>query len=313
LVFGGLAKAGGTGLFRELGWMAGDTIATTGGAPVGPSVFRGGGKNPPKAPQSCFPADTPVATQDGLKPIQAIRRSDRVWGYDLTSGEWKLRRVVETYEHDYEGDLMALAVEGEVIEATSNHPFWVIEGEGLERRESSEHIPATPPDAQLPGRWVDAGNLRAGDVLLLKSGRQVTIKRLSLRQVRQKVYNFQVEEVHTYAVGNSQVLVHNKAKAYQGAYNGPKSRYTNPGTHDPASPNFVRGKTPLPADADAVYRHAIPDPAKTDPIKQIWYGRSPDGKYYRYQGTNGEVHFNGIVEWIDLPGYIQQRFRGLGF
>jgi hypothetical protein len=59
-------------------------------------------------------------------------------------------RVVETYEHDYEGDLMALAVEGESIEATSNHPFWVIEGEGLEQWESSEHLPVTPPDAQLP-------------------------------------------------------------------------------------------------------------------------------------------------------------------
>ncbi|MCA1704050.1 MAG: hypothetical protein LC808_12610, partial [Actinobacteria bacterium] len=95
--------------------------------------------------------------------------------------------------------------------------------------------------------------------------------------------------------------------------NGRKSKYTNPGTHDKASPSYVRGKTPLPADAEAVYRRAIPDPAKTDALKQTWYGRSPDGKYYRYQGTNGEVHFNGIVEWDDLPPYIQQRFRGLGF
>jgi hypothetical protein len=31
--------------------------------------------------------------------------------------------------------------------------------------------------------------------------------------VRQKVYNFQVEAVHTYAVGTAQVLVHNKALA----------------------------------------------------------------------------------------------------
>lgn len=40
--------------------------------------------------------------------------------------------------------------------------------------------------------------------------RFLTISRLSVRHVRQKVCNFQVEEVHTYAVGRGQVLVHNK-------------------------------------------------------------------------------------------------------
>lgn len=67
-----------------------------------------------------------------------------------------------------------------------------------------------PADAQVPGRWADAGNLRVGDVVLLKPERRATISRLSVRQARQEVYNFQVEEVHTYAVGMSQVLVHNK-------------------------------------------------------------------------------------------------------
>jgi hypothetical protein len=262
--------------------------------------------------KECFPADTQVTTEDGFKPIQSVRRGDQVLGYNLVTREWRARRVVETYEHDFEGDLVALAVEGDVIEATSNHPFWVVEGEGLEQRERPDHVPATPPDARLPGRWVDAGNLRAGDLLQMKSDCRLAISGLSIRKVRQKVYNLQIEEVHTYAVGKRQVLVHNKPAPLD-RYNGPKSGYTNPGTHDPNSPNFVAGKTPLPADAEAVYGKAIPDPLKTSPVDQTWYGRSADGKYYRYQGTNGEVHFNAIVDWNDLPGYIRQRFGGLGF
>jgi hypothetical protein len=106
---------------------------------------------------------------------------------------------------------MAFTVAGEVIEATTNHPVWVVEGEGLDQRERPEHVPETPPHSGAPGRWVDAGNLRVGDVLLLKPEGRTAITQLSIRHVRQKVYNFQVEGLHTYAVGNSQVLVHNKA------------------------------------------------------------------------------------------------------
>jgi len=62
-------------------------------------------------------------------------------------------------------------------------------------------------------------------VLLLKSGRRATISRLS---VRQKVYNFQVEEVHTYAVGNRQVLVHNKPMEYAPRPDAPVGKVTKP-------------------------------------------------------------------------------------
>ena len=57
---------------------------------------------------------------------------------------------------------------------------------------------------------MDAGSLRVGDVLLLRPHRRAAVTRLAVRQARQTVYNFQVEGVHTYAVGTGQVLVHNK-------------------------------------------------------------------------------------------------------
>jgi RHS repeat-associated protein len=165
-------------------------------------------KGPPKNP--CFPAETAVATVDGLKPIQAVRQDDRVWAYDLAARQWRLCPVVATYEHDYEGDLVALTVAGEVIEATANHPFWVVEGDSLDRRERPAHVPAAPSKSPVPGRWVDAGALRVGDVLLLQPDRRAPVERLAVRHACLNVYNLQVEGPHTYAVGAGRILVHNK-------------------------------------------------------------------------------------------------------
>ncbi len=159
----------------------------------------------------CFPADTWVSAENGLRPIQSMRAGEKVWAYDLVADTWALRRIVETYEHEYEGDLIELTIAGEIVEATGNHPFWVVDGEGLDRRSRPEHVPAAPPDARAPGRWVDAAGLTTGDVLLLQSGLRTPVTAVLARQIRQPVYNFQVEELHTYAVGKCQVLVHNKA------------------------------------------------------------------------------------------------------
>jgi len=191
------------------------------GAWVLPSIFKAGGRlflrgRTPAAPTgqqrcfpNCFPAGTVIATEQGLRPIETIQASDRVWAFDLIAGKWRLCFVVETYAYEHDGDLVTLTVAGEAIEATGKHPFWVVEGPGLEDRPRAEHVPQTPLGAQVPGRWVDAGDLQVGDVLLLRSGRQAAVTRLAVRPVRQKVYNFQVEELHCYAVGVSEVLVHN--------------------------------------------------------------------------------------------------------
>ena len=75
---------------------------------------------------NCFPADTPVATEHGPRPIQDVRAADRVWAFDLVTGEWKLRHVIEAYRHEHDGDVVAATVAGEVIESTGHHPWWVV-------------------------------------------------------------------------------------------------------------------------------------------------------------------------------------------
>ena len=160
---------------------------------------------------NCFPANTPVSTEHGLRPIKDIRQDDQVWAFDLISGEWKLRRVLETYEHEHEGRLLAFTVAGEIIESTEGHPWWVVEGQELYSRPQPEHVPDAPQNSKIPGRWVDAGELRLGDVLLLHSGRLAPITAITERQAKEKVYNFHVEDLQCYAVGKNQILVHNNS------------------------------------------------------------------------------------------------------
>ena len=81
-----------------------------------------------------------------------------------------------------------------MIETTEEHPFWV-EEKG----------------------WVLAGELNEGDVLRLKSGENVKVTKLERVDLKEsvKVYNFEVQDWHTYYVSDINVLVHNKAARYE--------------------------------------------------------------------------------------------------
>jgi len=157
----------------------------------------------------CFPAGTLVETEEGLRPIEEIEPGDRVWSWDQETGEWSLQEVAAALCRDYDGVVVAITVGEETIEATANHPFWVVEGKGLAKRPWAED--AGEDNVRLPaadGRWVEAGHLAAGD--LLGSATRGTFKlRLATSRRHLKVYNLTVANSHSYAVGSAGVLVHN--------------------------------------------------------------------------------------------------------
>ena len=62
------------------------------------------------------------------------------------------------------------------------------------------------------GRWVEACDLKLGDYTLFRSGEVVLIEAITVAYAHTKVYNFEVEDFHTYAVGEGGALVHNKAQ-----------------------------------------------------------------------------------------------------
>ena len=135
----------------------------------------------------CFVAGTLVTTEDGQEPIEEIEVGDKVLSEDETTGEVAVKTVTETYINETD-ELIHIGVNGETISATPTHPFYV----------------------DKLG-WTLARSLRAGDVLVLSNGELVTVEWVQHEILESpiKVYNFEVQDFHTYFVGECGVLVHN--------------------------------------------------------------------------------------------------------
>lgn len=179
----------------------------------------------------CFFAGTLVAVEHGHKPIENVWANEKVWAFDVTTAQWRLARVVETYATDYAGEMVRLRVAGQWVESTSHHPVWVVEGEGLAERPEPDHVKeASVPGAIVPGRWVDAADLLVGDVLLVKPNERATIEAIDTQYVAATVYNFQVEGLHTYAVSFASVLVHNNVPCGQPGFGDKAAQDVLPGS-----------------------------------------------------------------------------------
>jgi hypothetical protein len=120
-----------------------------------------------------------------------------------------LRKVLQTFIHDYTGPWATVESGGETIDATGGHPFWVVGGEALNDRPRPQRIPATEFGGRLDGRWVLAENLQVGDELFLRSGTTQIVDAISVTASHLTVYNIHVEELENYAVGHCGILVHN--------------------------------------------------------------------------------------------------------
>lgn len=136
---------------------------------------------------ACFAAGTMILTAAGLTAIENIRAGDRVISTNPDTFEVAEKTVVETYVRKVQ-KLVHLEIDGELIDTTVDHPFYVKDV-----------------------GFVDAGRLAVGDKLLNSEGSTLTVDRIwiEVTDILTEVYNFQVEDFHTYHVGNGRVLVHN--------------------------------------------------------------------------------------------------------
>ncbi|MFF0151933.1 RHS repeat-associated core domain-containing protein [Micromonospora sp. NPDC005203] len=141
--------------------------------------------------RNSFTPDTRVLMADGsTKPIGEVAVGDQVLATDPETGQTGPREVTDVISGDGEKDLVDLTIDGEVVTATGEHPFY----DAADRR------------------WIDAGDLTAGDELRSPTGG--TVKVDGVRRygaVDQPVLNLTVSGVPTYYVlaGDTPVLVHN--------------------------------------------------------------------------------------------------------
>ena len=153
--------------------------------PDGPRTTR----RPPC--RSSFPTGTLVLMADGsYVPIDEIAPGDLVLAGDEAAGTWTARAVLDQWPDVHTGSMATLSlVGGGDVTATDDHPFWV--------------------DSE--GAWVDAADVRPGDVLLTPDGVE-TVAAVDLEPPDDTlVWELNVARDHTFAVvaGEHELLVHN--------------------------------------------------------------------------------------------------------
>ena len=136
----------------------------------------------------CFVAGTLVLTASGLVAIENIKPGDMVYAADAETLEVSTKQVLETYIRET-SSLVHLTINGENIISTYDHPYYV-KDKGFVSAESL---------------WIGAELIdKNGDILYVEQ-----IYREKLDNQFKTVYNFKVEDYHTYFVGDSSLLVHN--------------------------------------------------------------------------------------------------------
>lgn len=158
----------------------------------------------------CFPGDTVVSTPNGLKRIDELESGEQVYSYDFNSESSIISKITEKNRYNYSGDIFHISTENETISATHNHPFYLLDGTDLENRPTPSDI-GTDPVSINNGRWVEASDLKIGDVLLNRFNQQIVIEDIDITVENTPVYNLEIENEHNYFVGTNQILVHNKA------------------------------------------------------------------------------------------------------
>ncbi|TMR03451.1 sugar-binding protein [Actinomadura soli] len=158
---------------------------------------------PPGAPKprcSSFPPGTKVLMADGSrKPIQQLKRGDKILATDPATGDTRPQVVVDTMTSTGVRTIIQVTVDTDgdrgdksgVVVATDEHPFWV---------------------AGDLDRWVQAKNLKPGMRLRTSAGAHVQVTALkSGARPFQTVHNLTIANTRTYyaLAGGTPVLVHN--------------------------------------------------------------------------------------------------------
>ena len=232
------------------------------------STFTGGMRQGmSQVTPSCFVAGTMILTVMGLIEIENIKAGDKVISTDPETMETAEKTVLETYIREVD-KLVHLTIDGEEIITTFDHPFYV--------RERGFVIACEI--------WVGAQLLDVNNNILI-----VENTRLELVKNPVKVYNFQVEDFHTYHVGENGVWVHNSNC---------KLIKNDDGTYD-AELSYKEDWTPgQRAEADAKCKAlSKADTAKTIPERG---STSASKKYKNEYGENSVLKTQDVDHTIDL-------------
>ena len=215
----------------------------------------------------CFVAGTIVKASEGDVPIENIQVGDYVYAHNPETGETELKPVVNTFVNEAT-ELVHVFADGEEIICTNEHPFY------------------SPAKG-----WIEACKLRAGDILVSLNGEYIIVEQVQheILEAPIKVYNFEVEDFHTYFVGDGDgVLVHNEC--------GPNGTYVDASYHTKG--NSV--KSPRPINGQAALDNSI----QISPNSPRRIGVS-DGQFVVLDQTSVGIFHGHVRTWNELTNQMQ--------
>jgi hypothetical protein len=148
------------------------TTPTKTPTPSGNQAGGGGG---------CFLGGTLILMADNsTKPIEQVKEGDEVIEFDEKTFTFHGGKVTKLFSHQADRYMMF----NNTLRITDNHPVF------------------------LKGKWVEAGTLKKGDLLLGENKKPIAVESIKLGKASVDVFNLEVEPYHSYIAGG--IVVHNK-------------------------------------------------------------------------------------------------------
>ena len=330
---GALTRAGNPALKfigRFLGGDAGDT-----GASGGPNTSAPDTPDVSPCPLS-FSPDTLVATPSGEKAIAALAVGDQVDAFDPVTGKASAQTVEATYiNHDTDLLDVTLRVSSSAPIATAaNAATGTTNASTVTQqavansptRDETVHTTASHPWLSADKGWVVAGQLRVGEPVRLLDGRTAMVVATVVVLGAADMWDLTVSNVHDFAVGTGQFVVHNCPDPNGGAGgNGggfsPRSKYldangnltdgvhtVNPTDTAPHLPLTAGpGKSVFLSGVDA--QTALLDAAQYADENGLW--QAPNFDQATVYVTNGPVGIIGrtgeLTNWLTVSRALGSR------
>jgi len=143
--------------------------------------------------------------------IEEIVVGDKVLSYDEQIGEQAYKEVKQLFRNTTK-EWYHIHVNGEEIICTEGHPFYVLNAD-----KGRDVVIFDGAQEDSNGKWVRAKDLMPTDKLLLSYGSCAIVTAIEVEELSepQTTYNLEIEDFHTYYVGEQRVCVHNMCNKEQ--------------------------------------------------------------------------------------------------
>ncbi len=228
---------------------------------------------------NCFVAGILIETIDGLKAIETIQQGDLIWSRHEKTLEYGYRPVIDAFSFN-DKEIYEVVVRDndgklETYQTTEEHPFWVVDT-----------------------GWLPASLLQIGMTLVNRDDEAVlTVISQAKLDKTDTVYNFEVEEFHTYHIGEFGTWVHNadcvipsgwvERKVWSSLDPSLQKKFNNAIAKGIVAPTASQGVIKL------AKTEALASQGYTHKLKIL--GQGGDIRIYGKQQDNGHIVYDKIV------------------